>query len=71
MNDSDLIDALGGPARMAERLNLKPEKGRVQRVHNWRTRGIPARIKLDHAALFAELAGAAAKPNPQETKDAA
>jgi hypothetical protein len=71
MNDSDLIDALGGPARMAERLNLKPEKGRVQRVHNWRTRGIPARIKLDHAALFAEMAARPRQPSAQETKDVA
>lgn len=64
MTDSELIDALGGPARLAERLNLLPVQGRVQRVHNWRTRGIPARIRLDHADVFAAVAAAPAAAQP-------
>lgn len=73
MTDSDLIDALGGPARLAERLQLTPVKGRVQRVHNWRARGIPARIKLDHPDVFAGAARRADAGNTttQETRDAA
>ena len=51
MNDAELIDSLGGPARVAELLNLE-KAGGVQRVHNWKARGIPARVKLDHPDLF-------------------
>jgi hypothetical protein len=50
MTDSDLIDELGGPSALAERLRMG-KKGR-QRVCNWRKRGIPARVKLDHPDLF-------------------
>lgn len=68
MTDSELIDALGGPARLAERLNLLPVQGRVQRVHNWRTRGIPARIRLDYADVFATVAAAPAAAQPGQTE---
>lgn len=51
MNDKQLIDALGGPTRVAELLNYdKP--GGVQRVANWLKRGIPASVKLDRPDLF-------------------
>lgn len=52
MNDSELIDALGGPAKLAERLGYVPSAGGVQRVHNWRRRGIPAAVKVQHPDLF-------------------
>jgi hypothetical protein len=73
MTDSDLIDALGGPARLAERLKLTPVKGRVQRVHNWRARGIPARIKLHNPEVFAgDLRHAdTINSTTEETRDAA
>jgi len=50
---SDLIDALGGPALLAERLGFDPARGGTQRVHNWRTRGIPAAVRLAHPEIFA------------------
>ena len=50
MQDSNLIDRLGGPAKVAELLGFG--RGGVQRVHNWRARGIPARVKLEHGELF-------------------
>lgn len=50
MSDRELIEKLGGPAKVAEM--LKFDKGGVQRVHNWLTRGIPAKVKLSHPELF-------------------
>lgn len=50
MTDSDLIDKLGGPLKVAQLLNL-PRSG-AARVCNWRKRGIPARIKLQRPDLF-------------------
>lgn len=50
ISDSDLIDALGGPTKLAERLQMT--KGGAQRVCNWRKRGIPARVKLAHPEVF-------------------
>ncbi len=50
--DKALIDSLGGPAKVARWLRLDPAKGGVQRVQNWTTRGIPARVRLDHLDVF-------------------
>lgn len=51
MNDAELIQHLGGPAKVAEILNLKQPGGRF-RVQNWKTRGIPSKIKVDHPDIF-------------------
>lgn len=51
MNDSDLIDSMGGPAAVAKLLNIQDEHA-VQRVFNWKKRGIPARVLLDHRLIF-------------------
>ena len=61
MNDADLIRALGGPAKVAEMLGF--DKGGVQRVSNWRIRGIPAQVKLDHPHIF--LRPMVARPEPK------
>ncbi len=52
MNDADIIDALGGPAKLAELLGFDKTQGGVQRVHNWRARGIPSKVKLERPDLF-------------------
>ena len=52
VTDSELIDQLGGPAKLAATLGYDKREGGVQRVHNWRTRGIPAAVRLEHRALF-------------------
>ena len=49
--DIAIIEALGGPSKVAELLHL-PKKGGQQRVQNWLTRGIPASVKLDRLDLF-------------------
>ena len=46
MNDAQLIEELGGPAKLAKRLGFT-----VQRVTNWRVRGIPPKVKIDHQRL--------------------
>ncbi|MEY2689171.1 MAG: hypothetical protein RL375_3369 [Pseudomonadota bacterium] len=51
MNDADLIDSLGGPAKVCELLGI-PKSGGVQRVQNWKVRGIPARVRLQWPQLF-------------------
>lgn len=50
-SDKDLIDSLGGAAKVAALLGLEKHGG-VQRVHNWKTRGIPASVKISRPDLF-------------------
>lgn len=45
--DRALIDALGGTSKLAAKLGIS-----AQVVTNWKTRGIPARVKLDWPDLF-------------------
>lgn len=47
MSDKELIEKLGGSTVLAERLGYS-----TQRVQNWKTRGIPAKVKLDHSEVF-------------------
>lgn len=51
MDDSKLIDSLGGTAKVAELLGYD-KAGGPQRVHHWRTRGIPSAVKLQRPDLF-------------------
>lgn len=50
-SDKTLIETLGGPAKVAELLGYGKDGG-TQRVHNWLTRGIPARVKINHPDIF-------------------
>lgn len=47
-----IIDRLGGPAKLAEKLGLSGRPGQIQRISNWKKRGIPARVMLDHPHVF-------------------
>lgn len=49
--DRQLIESLGGPAKVADLLGYD-KAGGVQRVYNWMVRGIPSRVKLDHPEIF-------------------
>lgn len=51
MNDSELIEHLGGSTKVAELLGYD-KAGGVQRVQNWLVRGIPAQVKVDHPKIF-------------------
>lgn len=46
-SDKELIESLGGSAKLAARLGYS-----VQRVENWKARGIPAQVRLDHPDVF-------------------
>jgi hypothetical protein len=50
-NYSEIIKALGGSAKVARDLGFDPVIG-VQRVNNWKKRGIPARVLLKHKRYF-------------------
>lgn len=45
--DKERIESLGGSAKLAHMLGYT-----VQRVQNWKDRGIPAKVKLDHPEIF-------------------
>lgn len=62
MTDNDLITKLGGVSALARRLKTTPS-----RVCNWRKRGIPARVRLQHADIF----GMPKKTNKKPTAFAA
>ena len=46
-NDKETIEHLGGSAKVARKLGYT-----VQRVQNWKERGIPAKVKLARPDLF-------------------
>lgn len=78
MTDADLIDKVGGPSALVALLGLS-HQGAVQRVSNWKRRGIPPRIRLEHRELFDSLEkpeligteGAPPVPADQVVSDAA
>lgn len=49
--DADLIDKLGGPAALARSLGYTG-KGAVQRVQNWKYRGIPPLLRYQRPDVF-------------------
>lgn len=65
--DAQIIDDHGGPAKVAEMLGYDPKSG-TQRVHNWKTRGIPPAVRLEHLELFGMPAAESAT---NQTKEAA
>lgn len=69
MDDAQLIKELGGPTKLAELLGYDKASGGVQRVANWATRGIPAKVKLDHPEIFLRTLSAA--PATQGSSEAA
>lgn len=51
-DDWQLIESLGGPTQVAKLLGYDLHRGGVQRVHNWKERGIPPSVKIAHPGLF-------------------
>lgn len=47
MTDRELIEKHGGTKAFAKLLDVS-----VQRVTNWKRRGIPAKVKLENLAVF-------------------
>jgi len=46
--DKEILLKLGGSTKVAELLGFKDK----QRVQNWMTRGIPAKVKLEYPHIF-------------------
>lgn len=49
--DRALIERLGGSSKLAQLLGFSPVGG-VQRVQNWKVRGIPPSVKLAYPDVF-------------------
>jgi len=45
---SELITAAGGDSAFARLLGIEGEPGFAQRVNNWKRRGMPPSVELDH-----------------------
>lgn len=50
-----LIEAAGGPIAFAKLLGIEDAPWRNQRISNWRRRGIPPAVVLEHHELFQRL----------------
>jgi hypothetical protein len=45
---SRLIDAAGGNSALAQKLGIDKGVGTLQRISNWRKRGMPPAVMLEH-----------------------
>jgi hypothetical protein len=50
-----LIERAGGTKAFAELLGINTGEGWLQRVSNWRTRGIPSAVILEHYDTIQKL----------------
>jgi hypothetical protein len=50
-----LIKAAGGPGEFRRLLGMDKKPGAKQRINNWRTRGIPPAVQLEHYDLIQNL----------------
>jgi hypothetical protein len=51
MTDKEIIEKLGGSSKVAALLQLGGRFPQI-RVNQWKTRGIPAKIKLQYPHIF-------------------
>jgi len=50
-----LISAVGGDTAFARLLGIQKQVGAVQRINNWKRRGMPAAVELEHYEKIQEL----------------
>jgi hypothetical protein len=65
--DAKIIDRLGGPAELARALGFDTRAGGIQRVQNWKYRGIPEIERLRNPDVF----GPAPEAHPPKRRTAA
>lgn len=68
-HDAELISHMGGATKLATRLGYDPEKGGIQRVQNWKKRGIPPLVERDNPWITRVRRALSRKPahaTPQE-----
>jgi len=51
MTDREIIEYYGGGTKLARKLGLLTHHDRIK-VNLWKTRGIPAKIKLQYPEIF-------------------
>lgn len=51
----EIIEAAGGDRAFARLLGLDTTPGYQQRINNWKRRGMPAAVVLDHLATIQSL----------------
>jgi hypothetical protein len=51
MNDKEIIEYYGGATKLAHKLGFSSHHD-VIKVNQWKTRGIPARVKLTFPEVF-------------------
>ena len=64
--DAELISQMGGATKLAARLGYDLRKGGVQRVQNWKERGIPAEVERDNPWITRTRRNLSRKPTTQE-----
>ena len=52
---AELIDRAGGPSALGRLLGIDQGEGWIQRISNWKRRGIPSDVILEHYATFQRL----------------
>ncbi len=52
---SALIEAVGGDSAFAKLIGIDNDPGFAQRVNNWKRRGIPAPVELEHYETLKKL----------------
>jgi hypothetical protein len=52
---SELIAAAGGDSAFAKLLGIDEEPGVAQRVNNWKRRGMPPSVELEHYETIRSL----------------
>ncbi len=62
--DADLIDRLGGPAKIARSLGFEMPQG-TRRVQNWKYRGVPPFLRVTRVDVF----GPFPPPGPAQTSE--
>lgn len=53
--ETHIIDFLGGPTKVAEMLGLLGKPGAIQRVANWKRRGIPSRVLISNPEFYKKV----------------
>jgi hypothetical protein len=52
---SELIEVAGGDSAFAKLLGIDGQPGVNQRVNNWKRRGMPPSVELDHYQIIQNL----------------
>ncbi|WP_369916507.1 hypothetical protein AB8810_10980 [Xanthomonas sp. NCPPB 3005] len=63
--DAELINRLGGPAKIARRLSFEMPQG-TRRVQNWKYRGIPPFLRVTRVDVFGPFSPAGSEPQGED-----